>query len=415
MGFEFGASVKRHLRDSKAYSVAGEIKQVLRRAFVKSTNVHQRVISLEPPRPSRGNVLLSYHIQPFCQQLDEPSVNHGPNFSHGEALQMATTFLEFGYAVDAISWVNDNFIPKKDYSVFVDIRHNLERIAPLLDKDCLKIFHADMAHWVFNNLTEMRRLLELQQRRKTTLAPRRIMRADFAIEHADCATVLGNDYTISTYRYADKPMYRLPRVPILPPTLYPSPEGKDFEACRTRFLWLGGHGLVHKGLDLVLDAFAEMPDCHLTVCGPVTAEEDFERVYFRELYETPNIHTIGWVDSRSPQFIQIMTDCLGLIHPSCAEGQAGAVVAGMHGGLIPIASCESGVDIDDFGVVLENCSVAAIKDSVRMVASLPIREMAIRARKAWEFARANHTREKFAQEFHKTVSAILRSHGTSPS
>ena len=35
--------------------------------------------------------------------------------------------------------------------------------------------------------------------------------------------------------------------------------------------------MVHKGLDLVLEAFAGMPEYHLTVCGPVAKEKDFER------------------------------------------------------------------------------------------------------------------------------------------
>ena len=79
-----------------------------------------------------------------------------------------------------------------------------------------------------------------------------------------------------------------------PQLFYPWPEAKDFEACRTRFLWLGSRGMVFKGLDLVLDAFVQMPEYHLTVCGPVAKEKDFEQVYYQELYHTSNIHTYGW-------------------------------------------------------------------------------------------------------------------------
>ena len=125
-----------------------------------------------------------------------------------------------------------------------------------------------------------------------------------AIEHADCAAVLGNEFTISTYTYANKPIYR---VPISAPFLYPWPEGKDFEACRRHFLWFGSHGFVHKGLDLVLDAFAEMPDYHLTVCGPIREEieKDFEKAFYKELYQTSNIRTLGWVDIGRPEFTKL--------------------------------------------------------------------------------------------------------------
>ena len=46
-----------------------------------------------------------------------------------------------------------------------------------------------------------------------------------------------------------------------------------------------------------------------------------------------------------------------------------------------------------------------------MVASLPAQKLEERARKAWEFARANHTREKFADEYSKVVATILSTYG----
>ena len=130
---------------------------------------------------------------------------------------------------------------------------------------------------------------------------------NLAIERADCATILGNEFTISTFRYANKPIYRLP---ISAPVIYPWPEGKDFEACRRRFLWFGSNGFVHKGLDLVLEAFAAMPEYHLTVCGPIKEEmeKDFEKTFYRELYQTSNIRTEGWVDVVSPEFMRIANE-----------------------------------------------------------------------------------------------------------
>ena len=69
----------------------------------------------------------------------------------------------------------------------------------------------------------------------------------------------------------------------------PWPDQKDFDRCRNSFLWFGSNALVHKGLDRVLEAFAEMPEYHLTVCGPIHEERDFLATYHRELFDTPNI------------------------------------------------------------------------------------------------------------------------------
>lgn len=368
---------------------------------VKSGIQKRRSISLKPELPSQGNVLISYFIEPFLLKPGQPVPNS--HTYYWECLQIAKTFLDLGYCVDVISYCNDVFIPQKDYAFLIEVRWTLQRIAPLLNKDCVKIVHIEVAHILFQNATESNRLLALQQRRGVTLSPRRFEMPNLAIEHADCATILGNEFTMSTFMYANKPMYP---IPISTPVVYPWPEEKDFEACRKRFLWFGSGGLVRKGLDLVLDAFAQMPDYHLTVCGPVQKEEDFEKAFYKELYQTPNIRTIGWIDISSREFTEITNNCIGLIYPSCCEGQSGGVVTCLHAGLIPIISYESGVDVDDFGVILKTCSIEEIKNSLRMVSNLPAQELKMKARKAWEFARENHTKEKFAETYRNVINEI---------
>lgn len=397
--------VKNRLRKYRLYILAREVKEGLKRGLKEIDRPDRKVISLQPEKPSQGNVLLSYIIDPFLLKPEQPLPNTHTHY--WESSQMARTWLDLGYGVDVISWQNMEFVPQKDYAFFIDVRRNLERLAPLLNKDCVKILHSDIAHILFHNAAESRRLLELQQRRGITLRPRRFEVPNWAIEHADCAIIKGNEFTLNTYRYANKPLYRI-RTSTL--ALYPWPEEKDFDACRKRFLWLSSGGMVHKGLDLVLDAFAEMPEYHVTICGPVQREKDFEQAFYRELYQTPNIRTIGWVDISSPEFINITNHCLGLIYPSCSEGQSGSVVTCLHAGLIPIVSYESGVDVDDFGVILRSCSIDEIKDSIRMVSGLSAPELRRRARKAWEFARENHTRERFAQEYHRIVTEIINTY-----
>jgi glycosyltransferase involved in cell wall biosynthesis len=394
--------IKHRLRGYRPYILAREVRRSVKNGLSEVDKLDRRVISLKPAKPSQGNVLLSYINDPFFLKPGQPVSNVHQN--HWESLQMARTFLDLGYCVDAIHWLNRGFTPQKDYAFLVDVRVNLERLAPLLDKDCVKIYHIDSAHWLFHGTAQYRRLLALQQRKGVTLPQMKIVRPNWAIEHADCATIIGNQFTADTYRYANKPMYRV-RSSVL--ALYPWPADKDFEACRGHFLWLGSKGLVHKGLDLVLDAFAEMPAYHLTVCGPVQEEKSFERAFHRELYDTPNIHTIGWVDVTSREFTEITNNCVGIIYPSCSEGGGASVVTCMHAGLIPIVSYESSVDVEDFGVVLKDSSIEEIKDSIRRVSSLPVQELGVLARQAWEFARANHTREVFAGDYRRVISEIV--------
>ncbi|MFQ4145139.1 glycosyltransferase [Chlorogloeopsis sp. ULAP02] len=363
------------------------------------------MVSLKPEQRAIGNVLISYIVEPFLLKVDESlPVSHT---HYWECLQIAKTFLEMGYCVDVIRCDNDVFIPQKDYVFFIETRWNLQRSTPHLNKDCIKIFHADTAHLLFHNAAEANRLLALQQRRGITLKPRRYEPPNQAIEHADCAIVLGNKFTLNTYKYAQKPLYP---IPITTPVVYPWPENKNFDACRKHFVWFSSGGLVHKGLDLLLDVFSQMSDYHLTICGPVDKEEDFVQAFYKELYQTPNIHTVGWIDITSHRFREITNSCIGLVYPSCSEGQSGAVVTCLHAGLIPILSYESGVDVHNFGVILQECSITEIKEAIIRISCLSIAQLKLMAQQSWEYARAHHTKEKFRTTYLQTINTIQENH-----
>jgi glycosyltransferase involved in cell wall biosynthesis len=279
----------------------------------------------------------------------------------------------------------------------------MERFAPILGKNCKKILHITGAHWQFQNDAEMKRLLDLKIRKGIQLKPRRQVPPSLGIEHADCATILGNDFTKGTFAYSGKPLYQIP----LSTTVQFLYNEKNYDKIRKNFLWLGSSGMVHKGLDLVLDAFSELPDFNLTVCGPVSQEADFKKAYFKELYLSPNIRTLGFVDVRSDQFLDLIKNTNALIYPSCSEGQAGSVITCLHAGLIPIISFQSGVDIYDFGIILKNNDIDEIIKSIAKISQKSDEELQTMSKKAWLYARNYHTPEKFAVSYDAFVKDIL--------
>jgi len=395
---EVKSFLKRRLGNSKPYRLAAEVKKSLAALH----GMDRRVVTLTPRQPARGNVLLSYILDAFSLQPEDPTLLKHTHY--WETRQIAQTWLDFGYTVDAIHWKNQHFVPQKRYHFFIDVRMNLERIGPLLTPDCVKIMHIETAHWLFHTAAQHRRLLDVQRRRQATIRPCKVVEPNWAIEHADCATILGNDFTQSTYSYANKPLYP---VPISAPLVYPWPKNKDFKGCCRNFLWFGSGGLVHKGLDLALEAFAQMPDLHLTVCGPLNQEEDFKRIYTQELYQTPNIRTVGWVDVSSPGFTEITGNCVGVIYPSCSEGQCGGVVTCLHAGLIPVVSYETGLDVGgDMGLILRDSSIEEIQKAVKKISAMSVEELQARARRSWEYARERHTRETFATAYRSAVELI---------
>jgi hypothetical protein len=63
----------------------------------------------------------------------------------------------------------------------------------------------------------------------------------------------------------------------------------------------------------------------------------------------------------------------------------------------------------DLGIVLQESTVKAIKEAVHTLANRPVDQLQNMARRAWEFARANHTRERFEKEYRKVIEHILNS------
>jgi glycosyltransferase involved in cell wall biosynthesis len=319
---------------------------------------------------------------------------------------MAQIFLQMGYEVDIIRYTNDTFLPTKEYRLFIDVSKNMERISPHLNKDCTKIFLIVFSHWLTHNTAQLNRLAHIVERRKVAIPPSRLIEPNAAIEHADAAVVFGNQFTIDSYKFADKPIFRLP---ISSQVTYPWPKDKDFASVSRNFLWLGSSGLVHKGLDLVLEAFAEMPEYNLTICGPVENDKAFNKCYYRELYELPNIHPVGWIDLTSDKFVELAKNCLGLVYPSSSEAGGGCIINCWHAAIIPIVSYEASVDVYDFGITLEESSVKEIQDKVVQLSETKPEILEEMARKGWAHANQHYTRETFSEAFRKFANKILKS------
>lgn len=365
-----------------------------------------RCVTLSPVSVPKGRILLSYILDPFLVKPGQSiSTSHT---HHGESVLIAEAWRKHGYSVDVIDYRNHEFIPRKHYAFFVSARTNLELIAKRLNSDCIKIAHLDTSHFAFNNRATYGRLLATQERRGACLPESvRLVEPNRAIEHADYGVILGNAVTAATYQYANKPLFTLN----VPSAVDRTPPGnKDFSICRNHFLWFGSGGMVHKGLDITLEAFSGMPDVRLTICGPVAAEKEFERAYRAELYETSNIRTVGWVDVAGAEFARIVNECVAIVYPSCAEGQAGSVVTCLHAGLLPIATRETGLDVHDFGWLLPDISVEGIRRSVRAVAAMPSTELDARRRRAWDYAVAHHGHGAYVRRYAEIIATITAPH-----
>lgn len=381
--------------------VRSELRRIVTKLSRRLRRVDDRSIRFDAER-SQGSILFSYVIDPLLARSRRTSDQHTHFW---ESLTMAEAFLDRGIDVEAISWTNTSYQPGRTFDFLLDVRGNLERLEHAVSPDGLRIAHLDTAHHSFHNPAQQRRLAELQERRGTALAPQKLMPEHGTIEAADVATYLGNEFTRQTYAFARRPMFR---VPVSVPYTYEWPQDKDFDLARRSFLWFGSGGLVHKGLDRVLEAFATLPHHRLTVCGPVHLERDFAREYHRELYQLPNIETLGWVSTQPGSFSELADRTLALVYPSCSEGGGSSALTCMHAGIVPILTPEASVDLEsNRGVLLADDSIEAIRAAVVDLSERPPSELREMARNTWEFSRRKHTKEHFAHRYGEFVDRLL--------
>lgn len=359
-----------------------------------------RMVRLHPRQTPKGSVLISYVITPFLTRHPERLTGHS---NYWEAREIANLFLSRGYVVDVIDLRNTSFIPKRAYDFVLGAGDSIARLRPHLSESCVTVFHATESYWQFNNEAELARLAALQERRGVILPSERLAtpHESHAIANETCI-IEGNGHPRSTY----EPHTAFVSLPLPSSHTYAFPEHRAYASARRRFLWFGGAGVVHKGLDIALEAFSRLPECELIVCGKIGRESAFAETYREELFHTPNITLRGWIDPESAEFAELLGSCIGVILDSCAEGCAGSVVLGMHGGLIPIVSRAAGVEVGTYGIELEGGSVEDLCAAITTLSCEPERALYDRSLAAWEFARSRHTRERYTEEYRSFVSFL---------
>lgn len=301
-----------------------------------------------------------------------------------------------GYDVKVVHWKNTSFIPDRDYDLFIGHGgYNFEQIARHISG--AKIYFSTGSYWRFHNQEERKRFESLERRRGVRLPFDRHINEpeESALRIADGIIAMGNDFTRQTY--ADFPRV----ITVNDSTAYdPHRPNRDYDAGRQHFLYYGGLGPVHKGLDLALDAFMDLGQ-HLWVCTRVS--KSFAGVY-RDAFARANIHLVGWIQLRGERFYEMMDRCNYVILPSCSEGQPGSVLECMGMGLIPITTPACGVDA---GEVLDPCTIEEIQSTASTLSARPVPWHKRTSEAIEKVAFTKHSDANFTREFTDAVRALI--------
>ena len=347
------------------------------------------------------NCLMVYVQEPFLQT--------NVNSIHQlflQCIEIAKIMNNLGYNVDVINYYSKYVHFNKKYDAVFDICPGKKLVyRKNLKPDAKKVVYFTGSEPGFANRAELERIRNLEKRRGSKIKPRRQSELNFKeVEKFDVAILIGDEYNFSTYGG-----FNLPKTYLVPNTGYDF--GNRFDLSKrksTSFLYFGSYGCVHKGLDLLLEVFAEKNfPCTLYVCGNFKDEKDFMNEYKRELFYTDNIKAEGFIDIWSEEFIRICSECCYTILPSCSEARAGAIATCMSAQLIPICSKMCGYSEDVETVTLNDCSKECIRDTILNYAKRDMDWIVKRSGKVLELVEKKYSMKEFIKAMDTALSYVL--------
>ncbi len=387
--------------DSHARRRLPSLYAVARRKWQRYDSVFYNVFG--DNENGKPRAALSYMLVPFY--MDHSAMEFVNHSNLWQCIEIAKIFRKLGFIVDAIDGYADGFVPQKRYNLFFDAGYNLDAWGDTLPDNCCKIRYAVGQHWIVRNKAELERLDRIRRNRGAVLKPKRALRYGLADVSADALIYIGNEMMRKSYSHVTCPAYP---VRISGADMHFCDFKRDWMSAKTRFLWIGSGGMVHKGLDIVLEAFTLMPDLFLEVVGPVYKELEFFSAFNTELQNTPNIKVHGFIDIGSEEFQQIARSCVAMVYPTCSEGTGNVNIITMAKGLIPIISKESCMDVGEDGFILRNCEVNTIIEAVRNVSRMEDNELSHRSRQVSAFVMERHTRAEFSRQMRENLEKILQ-------
>lgn len=355
------------------------------------------------PGTPTGKALVSYLVAPLLPPSGRRDRVIFSNWGIAQGIPRALN--ELGYTVDIVEYDDVDWTPTQEYDLFIGHGGvNFEGIHRRLSSKTVCIYFSTGIYWKEWNTREAERFTGLAKRRGFLLPPDRAIghSEEYANQEADGIICLGNSAAVQTYGQfkrvigIDNAAYPLERL---------AGKGKNHDAGRHHFLFFSGSGNVHKGLDLLLEAFAGT-DWHLHICQDM--DPKFSRIYKHELQQCPNIHVYGSVPMRTPEFENLATKCNWVISATCAEGQPGAIIECMAYGLIPVLPVSANLDIEDFGFLLPDCEIPTIRAVVSRLTGLSREECEHRSLLASRRVKDRYSPENFIKSFKEAVRTIVQ-------
>jgi len=259
------------------------------------------------------NALISYVSDPYRNKVNLSHTNSFESMEIGKALN------EAGFNVDIVDYDYEGKIDFSGYNLIFGFGDPLVNSFYNRRKKLITVYYGTGMHLHTQNINTLNRVREVFEKKGIWLpGSGRIVDKSWSIQTtlADAMILLGNGEVTKTYiPYFKGKIFNIPASFFNVIDFDQIISGKDFNKAKKHFLWFGSSGLIHKGLDLLLDVFSKREDIHLHICGPLEGEPAFIKTYSNELFNSSNIHYHGFVLLNSALFKELLQKCAFVIFP----------------------------------------------------------------------------------------------------
>jgi hypothetical protein len=297
----------------------------------------------------KQRVLLSYLTDAFKSDISKFKYNT----NRQECLVLTSSLIKQGYIVDVVGCTDENFNCDIEYDYIIGFGVPY-RVAKLT-ADGKRVLYCTEKHPDYSFKEEQARIDYLFERHGVKWPIQRsgyyYLETDYSF--ADEFMVMGENtaaFIKDRYKLSDSLLH------CIEPTAIDI-DSKSTMKSQRGFLWLGSNGVVHKGLDLLIESFllADL-DCELHICG--AQEKDIP--FIGGALKDPRIKFHGLVDINSTLFEFILNRVQFIVLPSCSECVATSVLTGMGCGLIPIVTDACDIKTNNIGFKIDSIDIESI-------------------------------------------------------
>jgi len=352
--------------------------------------------------PDQKKVLVCYLTEPYY--LDSVTLESHPKFY--QMTQLVHFFCKQGYSIDICNYVNDSGINKinKYYDVIIGQGIAYKRAIEIIKHDIGILFLTENNPETVNVKYQER--IDYFISRHASISPKisvkRIGIFDRSmIESSDAIIATTNRYNSQTLFNFCKNVFPINVNTLSNPNFVFSK--KRIIKNRKSFLWFGSVGLIHKGLDILLDVFKKLPDYTLNVYGVPKSELSL----FNKL-KAPNTILHESVNVKSDRFLsEVVENNTFIISNSCSEGTQTGVATCMMCGMIPIISRETGYDEHDSIIMMEEYSVEYIINTIKKAVSLCDEQLIAMSKSTLEYSTNKFNNNSFKNDLFGALHSIL--------